>query len=172
MDMIKIGQFLTELRKENNMTQAQLGEKLGVSNKTISRWETGTYMPPVEMLQLLSDMYQVSINEILSGQRLSPDTYKEMAEENIKSALSKSAFTLKDKIAFYKKKWIKDHIFLIILAFVVWFGLVIAMGLRHLNPLIVGIIGGMMASSFYSLLHNQMMTYVDANAFDGKGGNL
>ncbi|MDE5729583.1 MAG: helix-turn-helix transcriptional regulator, partial [Clostridia bacterium] len=57
MDMIKIGKFLCELRKEQNLTQEQLGEELGVSNKTISRWEPGTYLPPVEMLQLLSDKY-------------------------------------------------------------------------------------------------------------------
>ena len=48
MDMVKIGKFLAELRKGHNLTQEELGEKLGVTNKTISRWETGTYMPPVE----------------------------------------------------------------------------------------------------------------------------
>ena len=55
MDMVKIGRFLSELRKNHNFTQAELGEKLGVTNKTISRWETGTYMPPVEMLEELSN---------------------------------------------------------------------------------------------------------------------
>ena len=70
MDMIKTGRFLAELRKEHSLTQEQLGEQLGVTNKTVSRWETGTYMPPVEMLQLLSVKYGVTINEILSGERL------------------------------------------------------------------------------------------------------
>ena len=50
MDMVQMGSFLAELRKEKNLTQAELGDKLGVTNKTISRWETGNYMPPVEML--------------------------------------------------------------------------------------------------------------------------
>ena len=53
MDTIKIGRFLKELRKENKLTQEQLGEKLGVTNKTVSRWETGTYLPPVECLSML-----------------------------------------------------------------------------------------------------------------------
>ena len=80
MDMVKMGRFLSELRKNHNFTQAELGEKLGVTNKTISRWETGTYMPPVEMLEALSNMYGLSINEILSGKKLSDEEYKVIQE--------------------------------------------------------------------------------------------
>ena len=70
MDMIKIGNYLSELRRERGITQEELGRELGVSNKTVSRWETGTYLPPVEMLQALSNKYGISINEILAGERL------------------------------------------------------------------------------------------------------
>ena len=108
MDMVKMGRFLSELRKNHNFTQAELGEKLGVTNKTISRWETGTYMPPVEMLEELSNMYGLSINEILSGKKLSDEEYKEMAESNIKDSLRTGAFSLKEKQEFFKKKWLKD----------------------------------------------------------------
>lgn len=87
MDTQKIGKFLKELRREHNMTQEELGEKIGVTNKTISRWETGNYMPPVENLKLLSELYQVSINEILSGERLNQENYKEVADANISIAL-------------------------------------------------------------------------------------
>ena len=52
MDMVKIGSFLQTLRREQGLTQAQLGEALGVTGKTVSLWETGTYLPPVEMLLL------------------------------------------------------------------------------------------------------------------------
>jgi len=83
MDTKKIGMFLKELRKQNNMTQEQLGERLGVTNKTISRWETGNYMPPIESLKRLSDIYIISINEIISGKRLNEENYKMEAEENI-----------------------------------------------------------------------------------------
>ena len=83
MDTKKIGIFLKELRNEKGMTQEQLGEKIGVSNKTISRWETGKYMPPVEYLNMLSDIYNISINEILGGERASGDEYTKRAEENI-----------------------------------------------------------------------------------------
>ena len=69
--------------EENGMTQEQLGERIGVSNKTISRWETGNYMPPVDCLNMLSDIYQISINEILSGERASGDEFTKIAEQNI-----------------------------------------------------------------------------------------
>lgn len=103
MDMVKMGSLLAELRKERNLTQAELGEKLGVTNKTISRWETGNYMPSVEMLEELSTMYGMTINELLSGKKLSTEEYKEMAETNIKETLKESTFSLKEKQEFFKK---------------------------------------------------------------------
>ncbi len=90
MDMQKIGSFLAELRKEKNLTQDELGAQIGVTNKTVSRWETGSYLPPVEMLQTLGDTFGVSINEILNGERISDGNYKDISEQNIKSALTKS----------------------------------------------------------------------------------
>ncbi len=109
MDMIKIGRFLAQLRRECDLTQEQLGEEIGVTNKTISRWENGNYLPPVEMLQILSEKYGVSINEILSGERLSEEKFKEKAEENIALALDNSIFTAKEKKDYFEKKWRKDH---------------------------------------------------------------
>lgn len=92
MDTKKIGMFLKELRKQNNMTQEQLGERLGVTNKTVSRWETGNYMPPIECLKLLSDIYVISINEIISGKRLDEENYKIEAEENITVAFERMEY--------------------------------------------------------------------------------
>jgi len=103
MDMVKMGSFLAELRKEQKLTQAELGEKLGVTNKTVSRWETGTYMPPVEILEELSRLYGLTINEILSGRKLTTEEYKEMAESNIRETLNQCQFvklslTIKDRL--------------------------------------------------------------------------
>ena len=83
MDTKKIGAFLKELRNEKGMTQEQLGERIGVSNKTISRWETGNYMPPVDCLNILSGIYDISINEILAGKRASGEVFTKIAEQNI-----------------------------------------------------------------------------------------
>lgn len=87
MDTKKVGIFLKQLRKENDMTQEQLGERIGVTNKTVSRWETGNYMPPVECLELLSDIYQISINEILAGERVADENLKGVADENLSIVL-------------------------------------------------------------------------------------
>lgn len=87
MDTKKIGSFLKTLRKEKGLSQEKLGELICTTNKTISRWENGNYMPSIDGLKLLSDIYNVSINEILSGRRLSEEEIKKASEENISSAL-------------------------------------------------------------------------------------
>lgn len=87
MDLVRIGGFLRQLRKEHGLTQEQLGEKVGATNKTISRWETGVYMPPVECLAMLSELYGVSINEIVAGKRVETEGFADVAEDNITDAL-------------------------------------------------------------------------------------
>ncbi len=110
MDLQRIGDFLASLRREQKLTQEKLGEKLGVSGKTISRWETGVYLPPVEMLQALSELYGVSINELLSGERLAASMQAEKAEENLVAVLQASPFELRERQAFWLRKWRKEHI--------------------------------------------------------------
>lgn len=90
MDTVKMGQFLKELRKENGLTQEQLGAKIGVTNKTISRWENGNYIPPIECLSMLSDIYGISINEIVAGQKLDITEFVGAADDNLKGALELS----------------------------------------------------------------------------------
>ena len=167
MDMQKIGSFLSHLRKEQGLTQEQLGNRLGVTNKTVSRWETGTYLPPVEVLQMLSELYGITINEILSGERLEEKQYREKAEENIISALGNSTFTLNEKIAYFKKKWNREHLFALILEGVVIFLLFV--GAVWLNEMLVGsviYVGFLWRLIYY---RNQRQAYIEAHAFDGSG---
>ena len=98
MDQIKTGKFIATLRKEKELTQEQLGEKLGVTNKTISRWENGNYMPDIEMLSLLSKEFDVNINELISGERFLEEDFKKAADNNLVTALNNSIFTLKERI--------------------------------------------------------------------------
>lgn len=86
MDQIKIGAFLKELRRERNLTQEQLAEKLNVSGRTISRWETGSNMPDISLLVELSEFYQVSIPEIINGERRGEELDQETRETAIKMA--------------------------------------------------------------------------------------
>ena len=71
MDQKKTGSFLRELRKEHGITQEQFAEKLGVSARTISRWETGSNMPDISLLSEIADYYDVGIPEIIAGERKS-----------------------------------------------------------------------------------------------------
>lgn len=168
MNMAKMGSFLAELRKEHNLTQADLGEKLGVTNKTISRWETGNYMPPVEMLEELSNMYNMTINELLSGKKLSTEEYKEMAETNIKESLRASAFDLKEKQIFFKKKWRKEHLSTIIACTLAWIVLMIALKVQGAETYLIGTTGGLLAVLYYAVLNNRMMAYVENHIYGGK----
>lgn len=86
MDQKKIGQFLKTLRKEKNITQEVLAETLNVSSRTISRWETGNNMPDISLLIELSQFYQVSISEIIDGERKSEKMKQETKDTVIKIA--------------------------------------------------------------------------------------
>ena len=86
MDQVKIGSFLKELRRERNLTQESLAEKLYVSNRTVSRWETGSNMPDIGMLVQLADFYGVSIPEIIAGERKNQDMDQETRETAVAMA--------------------------------------------------------------------------------------
>ena len=155
-------------RPAKGLTQEQLGEKLGVTNKTISRWENGNYMPDVEMLSLLSKEFGVSINELISGERLWAEDFKKAADDNLVTALNNSTFTLKEKIVFFKKKWLHEHISTIVLCVVAWIGIIIwtALKLRGSDSYaLLGAIGSMLAILFYVVLYNRMMVYVENHAY-------
>lgn len=83
MDQVKIGRFMAQLRKEQGLTQAQLGEKLGVTNKTISRWENGNYMPDLAAIPALAAQLGVSVSELLAGERFAEEEYKRSADEQL-----------------------------------------------------------------------------------------
>lgn len=164
MDQIKTGKFIATLRKEKELTQEQLGEKLGVTNKTISRWENGNYMPDIQILSLLSKEFDVSINELISGERFLEEDFKKAADNNLVMALNSSTFTLKEKIAFFKKKWLREHIATITLCIVVWIGIMLWVALNN-SFVLLGAIGSVLAILFYVVLYNRMMIYVENNAY-------
>lgn len=83
MDQIKTGRFIAEQRKAHGMTQRQLAEKLSVSDKTVSKWECGNGLPEVSLMLPLCKLLSINVNELLSGERLDADSYKQHAEENM-----------------------------------------------------------------------------------------
>ena len=97
MDQIKIGGFIAEERKRKGYTQKILSEKLGISDKTISKWERGNGFPEVSLLIPLCSELDITVNELLSGERVSEEQYRKKAEENMVN-LVKEAQENKKKI--------------------------------------------------------------------------
>ena len=164
MDMQRIGSFLAQLRKEQGLTQEQLAQELGTSNKTISRWERGTYLPPVEMLQLLSEMYSLTINELLQGERIAPENQLAAANQTIAQVIKESPFLFKERQAYWQRKWTRDHRLDIIL-------LIIAALAVQVLSIVLGkpawaTVGAILTMAGVMFLSNRKAEYVEHHLYD------
>ena len=120
MDQKKIGNFLKELRKEKNITQEDLAEELNVSNRTVSRWENGNNMPDISLLTQIAQFYNVSIPEIVDGERKN----ESKNQSEIDTAVKMAEYS-KNEVKIEKKKvanvfFMAFGIFIIISAFAIF----------------------------------------------------
>ncbi len=83
MNQEKIGKFISECRKENGFTQAVLAEKLGITDRAVSKWETGKSMPDASIMLDLCELLKINVNELLTGEHVAMENYKEIAEQNL-----------------------------------------------------------------------------------------
>ncbi|MBR2294790.1 MAG: helix-turn-helix transcriptional regulator [Clostridiales bacterium] len=83
MDQIKIGRFIASCRKEQGLTQANIAEKLGISDRAVSKWETGKSLPDSGIMLELCELLKINVNELLSGERIMAESYNRKVEENI-----------------------------------------------------------------------------------------
>lgn len=83
MDQAKIGRFVAECRRAQGLTQAKLAETLGVTDRAVSKWETGKSMPDASLMLPLCSTLGISVNELLSGEKIAMDDYRKNAEENL-----------------------------------------------------------------------------------------
>ena len=97
MNQEKIGKFIAQCRKEKNMTQQDLSEKLGVSNKTVSNWENGRNMPDLSLFKPLCEELDINLNDFLSGEKVKETEYQKKLEENIIKTINFSNNKLKNK---------------------------------------------------------------------------
>ena len=105
MNQEKIGKFILECRKKHKLTQSELAEKLGVTDKSVSNWENGRNMPDLSLFKPLCDILEISINDLISGEKVSKDEYQDKFEENLISAID---YTTKKIIE--KKRFIVYYI--------------------------------------------------------------
>ncbi|MBP3611194.1 MAG: helix-turn-helix domain-containing protein [Lachnospiraceae bacterium] len=90
MDQIKIGGFIAELRKEKGLTQKQLAEQIGVSDKAVSKWECGNGLPELSCIPVLCRALGIDMNELLSGERLAGESYSKKVEENMMTLMKET----------------------------------------------------------------------------------
>ena len=159
MDQVRVGKYIASLRKQASLTQEELGEKLGVTNKTVSRWENGNYMPDIEMLQLLSKVFDVGINDLLAGEKIADEDFRQKAEENIIEVATSSAFSFEDRKVYFKRKWRKEHVALFVIL-----GLILIAS--AVIPLIIDKLwlisfSPVIALIEYGYQNNRMMIYVE-----------
>ena len=90
MDRIKMGKFIQELRKAKKLTQQDLADKLGVTDKSIGNWENGRNIPDVSLFKPLCQILDITVNDLISGERIGEDRYQEKLEENIVNTIEYS----------------------------------------------------------------------------------
>jgi len=83
VNQIKIGRFIAERRKEQKLTQMQLAEKLGITDRAVSKWETGKSLPDVSIMLELCGLLKITVNDLLSGEVVSMNNYNEKSEKNL-----------------------------------------------------------------------------------------
>ena len=83
MDQIKIGKFIAECRKNRNLTQMQLAEKLNITDRAVSKWETGKSLPDSSIMLELCDILKINVNDLLSGEVVKMDNYNKELEKNL-----------------------------------------------------------------------------------------
>ena len=111
MNQIKIGKFIAECRKKNNLTQMQLAEKLNITDRAVSKWENGKAMPDSSLMLDLCKELKISVNELLSGEMIEMNNYDKRAEENL--------LKLNKSNEYKSKKLVQFGIVIILLVFII-----------------------------------------------------
>ena len=162
MDQEKIGKFIAKLRKELKLTQEQLAEKLGVTAKSVSRWENGRCLPDVSLYKELCSILGITLNDFFSGEKIKEEEFKEQADNNLFNALENSSFTLKEKIKYYGDKWDKEHFLeltfsmFVIVGFIIY-GFIKDNGIQYIF-MIIGFTYGIWEN-------NRKKAYIERNAY-------
>ena len=121
MDQIKIGKFIAECRKKNNLTQMQLAEKLNITDRAISKWENGKAMPDSSIMLDLCNELKISVNELLSGEMIEMNNYNEKAEQNLLEMKRQKEETDKRLLAMEIVLGLLSSVLLFVLVFVASF---------------------------------------------------
>ena len=161
----KFGLFVTELRKEKNLTQKDLAEKLYVSDKTVSKWERGLSMPNVVLLIPIADILDVTVTELLRGEKI--DTQKNIEKKEIEELVVGSLdMAVRDSIHQHRKNWILAYLLCFFISITEIIMLVVSeSSLAEMKGDILLVTGGMLlfGAWFCFFAKDILPTYYDAN---------
>lgn len=118
MEQIKIGKFIASCRKEQGMTLAVLAEKLGISDRAVSKWETGKSMPDSGIMLELCELLKINVNELLSGEHITMEDYNAKSEEVI--------LGLKSENEKYAKRLLRSEAYIVVVGVVASLAMIIA----------------------------------------------
>lgn len=143
MDQIKIGKFIAECRKKANLTQVQLAEKLNITDRAVSKWETGRSMPDSSIMLDLCHLLQISVNDLLSGEVITLDNYNEEMENKLIEMIRLKEESDRKMLAF---EWVIGILSCIILFVPIFIGAFVPMDEKYrfiisFSGVIPGIIG-------------------------------
>ena len=168
MNQEKIGRLIAECRKEKRLTQSELAERLGVTDKSVSKWENGKCLPDVSLYKQLCEILGITLNEFFSGEKIQEENYKQVADNNLLNALEHSSFTLQDKIKFYQKKWEREHFFELMMVMILVAGFIIYGFIQNNDwqwiAMIIGFLSGIIES-------NRKMAYIESHAYQGNSNS-
>ena len=105
MDQIKIGKFIAEQRKKNNLTQMQLAEKLGITDRAVSKWETGKAMPDVAIIPALCGILGITVNDLFTGEVVLMENYNKKMEKTpvAKEGEEENLISIRDRLKYQEK---------------------------------------------------------------------
>ena len=168
MEQQKVGSFLKELRKEKNLTQEQLAEQFNVSVRTVSRWETAVNMPDIILLVELAAFYDVSIPEIIDGERKS----EQMKDEKMKDEIKEAAIKLSDYSESMNQDTMKSIVCFMVIAFIgmAAYVLIQELGLDTPDSIYEGIAFAGLGLGFGFLI--VMIVYFSVNLRNKKSGRM
>ena len=158
MDQIKIGKFIAECRKKKNLTQAQLAEKLNITDRAISKWETGRSLPDSSIMLALCDILNITVNDLLSGEVVTMDNYNKELENNLLEMIKQKEQA--------DKRLLSVEVFIGITATIVLFALIFVAALIQMEAwlkislIVFGFIL-FLAGCFYALRIEQVAGYYE-----------
>ena len=156
MNQVKTGRFIAELRKEKGYTQSQLANRLKISDRTVSKWERGAGMPDISLMLPLCEEFQISVNELLTGEKIPEVEFKARAEENVM-----------DVLAQYKKKMRR----LLLIMIVIFYLSALLVSLVLSNRLVTGPYMTM-GNELFGMLDGEIWTAENSDSIELFKGNV